>query len=109
MELLAAAQGGAPSLPAANALHLITVLLKIVAETAAPSTLAAVFEVGPNMPATHQGQSSLAPMFLNRVVQLLINCKPRLTPARAAPHAGPHAFACGHAGRGQPGHAAARA
>ncbi|GBG00571.1 hypothetical protein Rsub_13274 [Raphidocelis subcapitata] len=76
MELLAAAQGGAPSLPAANALHLTAVLLKVVAETAAPSTLAAVFEVGPNMPATHQGQSSLAPMFLNRVVQLLINCKP---------------------------------
>lgn len=48
VELLAAAQGGAPSLAAANALHLTTSLLKMIGEMAAPSTLVAVFEVPPN-------------------------------------------------------------
>jgi hypothetical protein len=62
MELLAAAQGGAPSLAAANALHLTTTALKIIAEMAAPSTLFAVFEVGPNMPAVHQGERSSGPV-----------------------------------------------
>lgn len=50
-QLLAAARGGAPSLAAANALHLSCVLLKLMAEMAAPSTLVAVFEAGPSPPA----------------------------------------------------------
>lgn len=55
MELLAAAQGGAPSLPAANALHLVGSLAKGASEMAAPSTLAALFDTPPAAPEALQG------------------------------------------------------
>jgi hypothetical protein len=53
--LLEAARGGAPSLAAANALHLAGVMLKLISEMAAPSTLVAVFDSGPDPPAAAKG------------------------------------------------------
>lgn len=62
------AQAGRSSLSVANSVHLISLMVKLIAEAASPSTLDSVFEGGPSLPAAAAGAwcrvCMMAPMAL---------------------------------------------
>uniref|UniRef100_A0A383WDY4 Dymeclin n=1 Tax=Tetradesmus obliquus TaxID=3088 RepID=A0A383WDY4_TETOB len=76
LDLVGLAQNGKPSLAGANSLHMVSVVIQFIVETCSPSALSMVFEVAPNLPAAVQGQPSLLPMFINRLVLLICNLQP---------------------------------
>lgn len=76
LDLVSAAQGGKPSLAVANSLHIVSVVIKYMIETGSPSTLSMAFEASPGLPAAVQGQQSLLPLFINRLVLLVCNLQP---------------------------------
>jgi hypothetical protein len=57
LDLVSAAQGGKPSLAVANALHIVSVILKYMIETGSPSTLSMAFEASSGLPPAVQGRA----------------------------------------------------
>lgn len=55
LDLVSAAQGGKPSLAVANALHIVSVIIKYMVETGSPSTLSMAFETTSGLPPSVQG------------------------------------------------------
>jgi hypothetical protein len=55
LDLVSAAQGGKPSLAVANALHIVSVIIKYMVETGSPSTLSMTFEATSGLPPSVQG------------------------------------------------------
>jgi hypothetical protein len=57
LDLVSAAQSGKPSLAVANALHIVSVIIKHIIETGSPSTLHSAFDASNSLPASVQGGS----------------------------------------------------
>jgi hypothetical protein len=55
LDLVSAAQGGKPSLAVANALHIVSSIIKYMIETGSPSTLTMAFESVNGLPPAVQG------------------------------------------------------
>jgi hypothetical protein len=62
LDLVSAAQGGKPSLAVANALHILSVILKYIIETGSPSTLSMAFEASSGLPPAVQGGADRSSM-----------------------------------------------
>ncbi|KAF6251815.1 Dymeclin [Scenedesmus sp. NREL 46B-D3] len=76
LDLVGLAQNGKPSLAVANSLHMVSVIIQFIVETCSPDALSMVFEAAPNLPAAAQGQLTLLPLFINRLVLLICNLQP---------------------------------
>ncbi|KAF8072811.1 dym [Scenedesmus sp. PABB004] len=77
LDLVAAAQSGRPSVGVANALRVVGLVVKYIIENCSPASLAIAFEVAPNLPPAVQGQPSLLPLLVNRLVLLICNLQPQ--------------------------------